>query len=336
MQAQKESVGFATGGEHGGRRRIDGSRKDPSIQRPTLAMQGIGKHLAHQARVLSGPSDEVFEKTVSDARDKVARAVRNAVREIEIEQEREVYRARIEEGGSVADLEALIASGFRAGVICPDFPWPFEAYSGKSKQRSAERYYDIWPLERIKAFAADFIPRLAAKDCVLLPWGVWPELPGALEVIAACGFEYKGLGFLWVKSTPNTEIITVKRAGLKGGGLHWGTGFSSRANTEPCLLAKQGEPLRLSKGVHEVVIASAGAHSEKPDEVYRRIFLQNHKPGSQSDSNARDAAVAASLALQFGCPVDVLRRALLRDAHGNASTPVGAAPDIISDMEKSK
>jgi ribonucleoside-diphosphate reductase alpha chain len=66
------------------------------------------------------------------------------------------------------------------------------------------------------------------------------------------------------------------------------------------------------------------------------IFLQNHKPGSQSDSNARDAAVAASLALQFGCPVDVLRRALLRDAHGNASTPVGAALDIISDMEKSK
>ena len=33
------------------------------------------------------------------------------------------------------------------------------------------------------------------------------------------------------------------------------------------------------------------------------IFLQNHKPGSQSDSNARDAAMAASLALQFGCPL---------------------------------
>jgi hypothetical protein len=31
------------------------------------------------------------------------------------------------------------------------------------------------------------------------------------------------------------------------------------------------------------------------------IFLQNHKPSSQSDSNARDAAVAASLALQHGC-----------------------------------
>jgi ribonucleoside-diphosphate reductase alpha chain len=54
------------------------------------------------------------------------------------------------------------------------------------------------------------------------------------------------------------------------------------------------------------------------------VFLQDHKPGSQSDSNARDAAVAASLALQFGCPLDVLRRALLRDAQGRASTPLDA------------
>jgi hypothetical protein len=59
------------------------------------------------------------------------------------------------------------------------------------------------------------------------------------------------------------------------------------------------------------------------------IFLQNHKPGSQSDSNARDAAVAASLALQHGCSLEALRRALLRDAQGRASTPLGAAIDVI-------
>src|SRR6266446_554536 len=63
-QAQKEKVGLATGGEHGGRARIDGLRKNPSIVRPTLAMQGIGKNLAHQARVLGGLSDEKFEAVV--------------------------------------------------------------------------------------------------------------------------------------------------------------------------------------------------------------------------------------------------------------------------------
>jgi ribonucleoside-diphosphate reductase alpha chain len=61
------------------------------------------------------------------------------------------------------------------------------------------------------------------------------------------------------------------------------------------------------------------------------VFLQNHKSASQSDSNARDSAIAASLALQHGCPLEVLRRALLRDAQGNASTPLGAALDRISE-----
>jgi ribonucleoside-diphosphate reductase alpha chain len=67
-----------------------------------------------------------------------------------------------------------------------------------------------------------------------------------------------------------------------------------------------------------------------PDGRIAEVFLQNHKPGSQSDSNARDAAVAASLALQFGCPLEVLQRALLRDAQGRPSTPLGAAIDAIA------
>jgi ribonucleoside-diphosphate reductase alpha chain len=60
------------------------------------------------------------------------------------------------------------------------------------------------------------------------------------------------------------------------------------------------------------------------------IFLQNRKPGSHSDSNVRDAAVAASLALQFGCPLHVLHRAALRDSKGHPSTPLGAALDVIA------
>ena len=64
------------------------------------------------------------------------------------------------------------------------------------------------------------------------------------------------------------------------------------------------------------------------------VFLQDHKPASQSDANARDSAIAASLALQFDCPLDVLRRALLRDAQGRASTPLGVALDIVAGHEK--
>jgi hypothetical protein len=66
------------------------------------------------------------------------------------------------------------------------------------------------------------------------------------------------------------------------------------------------------------------------DNSVGEIFLSNTKPSSQSDSNARDSAVAATLALQFGCPLQSLRRAVLRDANGKASTPLGAALDIIA------
>jgi ribonucleoside-diphosphate reductase alpha chain len=59
------------------------------------------------------------------------------------------------------------------------------------------------------------------------------------------------------------------------------------------------------------------------------IFLSNHRADSHADSCARDAAILASIALQYGAPLDVLRRALLRDAHGNASTPIGVALDLL-------
>jgi hypothetical protein len=51
--------------------------------------------------------------------------------------------------------------------------------------------------------------------------------------------------------------------------------------------------------------------------------------GRVAEVDARDAAVAASLAFQFGCPLDVLRRALLRDPHGKASSPLGCALDQL-------
>jgi hypothetical protein len=68
-----------------------------------------------------------------------------------------------------------------------------------------------------------------------------------------------------------------------------------------------------------------------PDGRVGEIFLSNSKPSSQSDVNARDAGVAASLAFQHGVSIDELRRALLRDAQGNASSPLGAALDQIRD-----
>jgi hypothetical protein len=60
------------------------------------------------------------------------------------------------------------------------------------------------------------------------------------------------------------------------------------------------------------------------------IFLQNHKADSTAGIMASDAAIAASLALQYGCPFETLRRALCRDARGDATGPLGRCFDLVS------
>jgi ribonucleoside-diphosphate reductase alpha chain len=66
------------------------------------------------------------------------------------------------------------------------------------------------------------------------------------------------------------------------------------------------------------------------------IFLENHKAGSAAGIMASDAAIAASLALQHGCPLEVLTRALSRDSHGRASSPLGAALDLITNQTEDR
>jgi ribonucleoside-diphosphate reductase alpha chain len=60
------------------------------------------------------------------------------------------------------------------------------------------------------------------------------------------------------------------------------------------------------------------------------IFLNTDKLGTGLDTNARDAAVAASLLLQHGCEVETLRHALTRNGDGSASGPLARALDILT------
>jgi hypothetical protein len=60
------------------------------------------------------------------------------------------------------------------------------------------------------------------------------------------------------------------------------------------------------------------------------LFLSSSLIGSPVEALARDAAVTASLAFQYGCPLEVLRAALTRDHEGAPATLLGAALDTIS------
>jgi hypothetical protein len=62
------------------------------------------------------------------------------------------------------------------------------------------------------------------------------------------------------------------------------------------------------------------------------IFINSSmKLGSMADINACDGAVAVSLALQYGCPPELLRSGMKRNADGSAQGPLGAALDAIKE-----
>jgi hypothetical protein len=66
-----------------------------------------------------------------------------------------------------------------------------------------------------------------------------------------------------------------------------------------------------------------------PDGSLAEVFLNGRKVGTASEANAQDAAIIASLALQHGCPAEVLRHALNRDRYsgGPLITLLGLVAD---------
>lgn len=98
---------------------------------------------------------------------------------------------------------------------------------------------------------------------ILLVWATFPNISEALRVMEAWGFTYKTAAFVWVKKNKKSNTN------------FWGMGQYTRANAEVCLLGvsddfKAKERIK-SHAVHQIVEAPVGRHSEKPDEVRRRI-----------------------------------------------------------------
>ncbi len=172
------------------------------------------------------------------------------------------------------------------GLIYADPPWKFSVYSDKGKGRSAEAWYDCLTLDEIKALP---VRDMAATDCVLLMWVTDPFLKKGFEVIESWGFEYKTVGFYWVKQNPG-PVYPI------------GTGYWTRANPEQCLLATRGSPRRINADVRKLVLSPRREHSRKPDELYKMIerlcagpylelFARQQVPGWDNMGNEAEAGI---------------------------------------------
>lgn len=167
-------------------------------------------------------------------------------------------------------LSVRPAGGF--GLIMADVPWPYEMRSAKGYAKAPEAHYSTMPMAEIKALPVE---ALAAPDCLLWLWAVNPQLPQALEVIAAWGFTFKTAG-TWLKRSTRGKVS-------------FGTGYILRSSNEPFLIGTRGSP-KTTRGTRSSVIthderfqgpwedvwpngtvtieASVREHSRKPEQAY--------------------------------------------------------------------
>lgn len=72
---------------------------------------------------------------------------------------------------------------------------------------------------------------------------------------------------------------------------------------------------------HGLVYTAGIGYFENGDVA--EIFLNTNKADSDLDVNARDAAIAVSIALQYGVPIKSLYMAMTKNPNGTPSGPLG-------------
>jgi len=146
------------------------------------------------------------------------------------------------------------------GAILADPPWHFETWGEGGNRNVTSKY----PTMSVREIARLPVEELAAPNCTLFLWSVWPKLFEAVQVIEMWGFTYKTCAFSWMKADPYRLFADDKTPFA-------GMGYWTRANTEPCLLATRGKPKRINADVRQGIIAPRREHSRKPDEIHERI-----------------------------------------------------------------
>jgi len=157
------------------------------------------------------------------------------------------------------------------GAILADPPWPFATWShiglaGDKTQANRTQRSRAAPYQTMDHNDINSLPvaDLAAKDCVLFLWVVQTQLPHALRLIEAWGFEFKTCAFAWMKgdglSLFPDDVVTKM-----------GCGYWTRAEFEQCWLATRGKPRRLNADVRQCLIEKRREHSRKPDGIHERI-----------------------------------------------------------------
>jgi N6-adenosine-specific RNA methylase IME4 len=167
----------------------------------------------------------------------------------------------------------------RYPIIYADPPWAWSKRPliNRGSARAVEKEYPTMQPDEIKALP---VQEIAEDRAVLFLWATSPKLPLALDVMAAWGFRFVSVAFVW-----------VKRNKVSHDSWFTGMGFYTRQNAEFVLLGTRGSPslVRNDKGVHQIVDEPISIHSRKPSEVRHRI--DRLFDGDRIELFARESAV---------------------------------------------
>jgi N6-adenosine-specific RNA methylase IME4 len=152
-------------------------------------------------------------------------------------------------------------------IIYADPAW---RYDNKSMNRGgAERHYSTMDVKDIMDLP---INDISEENSILFMWATFPKLQDGLDVIKAWGFEYKTIGFVWVKTNKRTKAEQLSFLPIESFDSFWGMGSWTRSNAEICLIGTKGKPKRENADVHSIIYEPIDKHSKKPKIVKDKII----------------------------------------------------------------
>ena len=161
-------------------------------------------------------------------------------------------------------------------IIYADPPWKYNARNNPDTRFGVgAHHYELMDTGEL----ADLpVYKLAADNCALFLWTTFPRLPDALHVMESWGFDYKTVGFVWVKLNPGREMMDDWPGPAQIGDFYYthdlmdyasffGIGYYTKSNPEICLLGVRGRMKPVSNKVSNLVFYKRLKHSAKPDIV---------------------------------------------------------------------
>ena len=143
-------------------------------------------------------------------------------------------------------------------IIYMDPPWKYNSRANNNTRfrGGAGNHYNLMKMEEIRELP---INNLANENCALFLWVTFPMLDEQIKLFKEWNFDYKTLGFSWIKLNPkNLQPF-------------FGVGYYTKSNCEVCLLGVKGRMKPVTNKISSVILSPRREHSRKPDEARERI-----------------------------------------------------------------